>query len=247
MAQSIRPHSNAPGSRRVSPISTPDAAPEWRSRSQPAKEPTRQALMRPTICSRLRAPGFPKPTSGKGIWKNSLLPNQSFDVVTGFNSFQYAGNPAVALAEARRVLRPEGTIVIATWGDPKEMEAAGVVAALKSLLPPPPPGAPGPFALSDEAALKKFAADAGLIPIEIFGRRLSLCLRGQADRLAGTRLVGRCGSSGRKLKSRGRRRGPRASHRTLQADQWTLSDRRIIPVSDCAVFDDDTLVGRSLF
>ena len=33
---------------------------------------------------------------------------------------------------------------------------------------PPPPGAPGPFALSDETVLRKFAEDAELDPIEIF-------------------------------------------------------------------------------
>ena len=32
----------------------------------------------------------------------------------------------------------------------------------------PLPGAPGPFALSDEAVLRKFATDAGLEPIEVF-------------------------------------------------------------------------------
>jgi SAM-dependent methyltransferase len=32
----------------------------------------------------------------------------SFDVVTGFNSFQYAGNPAVALGEARRATEASG-------------------------------------------------------------------------------------------------------------------------------------------
>jgi hypothetical protein len=38
--------------------------------------------------------------------------DHGFDVVTGFNSFQYAGNPIVALGEARRVTRPGGTVVI---------------------------------------------------------------------------------------------------------------------------------------
>jgi SAM-dependent methyltransferase len=92
----------------------------------------------------------------------------SFDVVTGFNSFQYAGNPTVALGEARRVTKPGGAVVIMTWGNPDGMEAASLVAALRPLMPPPPPGAPGPFALSDESALRKFAADAGLKPMEVF-------------------------------------------------------------------------------
>ncbi len=91
-----------------------------------------------------------------------------FDVVTGFNSFQYAANPAVALGEARRVAKPEGVIVVMTWGVPDGMQAASLVAALRPLLPPPPQGAPGPFALSDETALRAFAAAAGLTPFEVF-------------------------------------------------------------------------------
>src|SRR3954451_23565050 len=42
--------------------------------------------------------------------------DKTFDVVTGFNSFQYAGNPVVALREARRVSEPGGYIAIVTWG-----------------------------------------------------------------------------------------------------------------------------------
>jgi SAM-dependent methyltransferase len=90
-----------------------------------------------------------------------------FDLVTGFNSFQYAANPGAALAEAKRVARPGGQVVVMTWGDPVGMEAASIVAALRSLLPPPPPGAPGPFALSDEKALRGVAAGAGLQPLEV--------------------------------------------------------------------------------
>lgn len=92
----------------------------------------------------------------------------SFDLVTGFNSFQYAGNPLYALSEAARVVRPNGQILIATWGDPATMDAASFVKALGPLLPPPPPGAPGPFALSDELALREFAVRAGLEPLEVF-------------------------------------------------------------------------------
>lgn len=91
----------------------------------------------------------------------------SFDVVTGFNAFQYAASPRNALSEARRVLRPSGVIVIATWGLPQDCEAAGHLKALGSLMPPPPPGAPGPFALSDEASLRALASEAGFTPIAV--------------------------------------------------------------------------------
>jgi len=91
----------------------------------------------------------------------------SFDVVTGFNAFQYAASPRNALGEARRVARPGGTIVVATWGLPEDCDAAGHLKALGALMPPPPPGAPGPFALSEESNLKALVADAGLTPITI--------------------------------------------------------------------------------
>lgn len=91
----------------------------------------------------------------------------SFDVVTGFNAFQFAADPTRALAEARRVTRPGGRVVVMTGGDPEGMEAAAIVGALRPLLPPPPPGAPGPFALSDRARLAGFAEAAGMAVEEI--------------------------------------------------------------------------------
>jgi len=90
-----------------------------------------------------------------------------FDVVTGFNSFQYAADPVAALAQARRITKPEGRVVVMTWGSPERMEAASLVAALKPLLPPAPAGAPGPFALSDDDALSAFAQSAGLKALEV--------------------------------------------------------------------------------
>jgi len=96
------------------------------------------------------------------------FPDKSFDAVTGFNSFQFAANPARALAEAKRVVRRGAPIAVVTWAPAEGMEAAQILAHLKPLLPTPPPGAPGPFALSDEAVLKRFAGDAGLEPVEVF-------------------------------------------------------------------------------
>jgi SAM-dependent methyltransferase len=92
----------------------------------------------------------------------------SFDLVTGFNSFQYAANPVAGLSEAKRVAKPGAHVVVMTWGEPEGMEAASLVAALRPLLPPPPPGAPGPFALSKADALRGFAESAGLKPVEVF-------------------------------------------------------------------------------
>jgi SAM-dependent methyltransferase len=92
--------------------------------------------------------------------------NASFNLVTGFNSFQYAADPVNALREAKRIAIRGATVVVMTWGDPANMPAAQLVAALKPLLPPPPSGAPGPFALSDKAALSAYATSAGLEVID---------------------------------------------------------------------------------
>ncbi|MFZ0957178.1 MAG: class I SAM-dependent methyltransferase [Candidatus Sulfotelmatobacter sp.] len=96
------------------------------------------------------------------------FPDSSFDLVTGFNAFQYAASPVAALAEAKRVAKRGSHVVVMTWGKPEGMAAASLVAALRPLLPPPPPGAPGPFALSDETALRTFASAAALEPLEVF-------------------------------------------------------------------------------
>lgn len=107
------------------------------------------------------------PTADLRIGDIEALPfdENGFDVVTGFNSFQYAANPARALKEAARVARPGATVVIVTWGEPDNMDAAQVVAALKDVLPPP--DAPGPFALSAPDSLKGLASAGGLEPVEI--------------------------------------------------------------------------------
>jgi SAM-dependent methyltransferase len=85
-----------------------------------------------------------------------------FDVVTGFNSFQYAARPAAALAEAVRVLAPDGRVLALVWAPPEQCEAAAYLGALGQLMGPPPPGAAGPFALSDAGALTELLTGCGL-------------------------------------------------------------------------------------
>lgn len=85
-----------------------------------------------------------------------------FDVVAGFNSFQYAGSFENALAEAARVLKPGGKLVIGIWDKPENSEATEVLKAIGKLLPPPPPGTPGPFALSEDGKIESSCNNAGL-------------------------------------------------------------------------------------
>jgi ubiquinone/menaquinone biosynthesis C-methylase UbiE len=71
-------------------------------------------------------------------------PDHSFDLVTGFNAFQYAADPVRALRGARRVTRPGGAVVVMIWGTAAECEPAAHLAALGASMPPPPPGATRP-------------------------------------------------------------------------------------------------------
>lgn len=87
--------------------------------------------------------------------------DELFDVVCGFNSFQYAANTKNALTEAKRVLKPGGKLVAMIWGNKEDCEAATYLKAVGSLLPPPPPGAPGPFALTENHLLESILEEIG--------------------------------------------------------------------------------------
>ena len=87
--------------------------------------------------------------------------DNSFDIVCGFNSFQYAASVKNALTDAKRVLKIHGKLVAMIWGNKEDCEAATYLKAVGSLLPPPPPGAPGPFALSENRLLENTLEEIG--------------------------------------------------------------------------------------
>ncbi|MCF8029452.1 MAG: class I SAM-dependent methyltransferase [Desulfohalobiaceae bacterium] len=100
----------------------------------------------------------------QGEMQELPFPDRCFDLVTGFNAFQYAAEAEHALREAARVTRRGGRIVIAVYGKPEDCDTAEYISALSQLMPPPPPNTPGPFALSRDGALQEFVFRAGLEP-----------------------------------------------------------------------------------
>jgi SAM-dependent methyltransferase len=89
--------------------------------------------------------------------------DNSFDVVTGFNSFFYAADMVAALREAGRVAKPGAAVVIQVWGRPEHCDLESLKRALKAFLPPPKPGAQPPR-LWEPGVLEGLAARAGLRP-----------------------------------------------------------------------------------
>jgi SAM-dependent methyltransferase len=92
--------------------------------------------------------------------------DDTFDVVTAFNSLQYAADRVAALGEAHRVARPGGIVHLVVWGREEHTELVAALRALGPLLPPAPPGVPGPFVLSYPGALEALLEQAGLTPTD---------------------------------------------------------------------------------
>ncbi|CAN5760799.1 class I SAM-dependent methyltransferase [soil metagenome] len=93
--------------------------------------------------------------------------NDSFDVVTGFNSFFIAADMLNALGEARRVARPGANVAMTVFGRPEQCQSTAVFASLAKLMPSKAngEGAQGP-ALHEEGELERRATAVGLEPAE---------------------------------------------------------------------------------
>ncbi len=87
--------------------------------------------------------------------------DSSYEIVCGFNSFQYAASIKNALTEAKRVLKEDGKLVLMIWGNKEDCEAGAILKAIGRQMPPPPPGAGGPFALSENQLLENNLEEVG--------------------------------------------------------------------------------------
>jgi SAM-dependent methyltransferase len=98
------------------------------------------------------------------------LETDSVDKVVCRWGYMLMADPGKALAETRRVLKDGGRLAFSVWTTPEQnMWAAipGMVLVGRGHLPPPEPGAPGIFALGDEARLREVVEGAGFENPEI--------------------------------------------------------------------------------
>ena len=92
--------------------------------------------------------------------------DDSFDAVTGFNSFFIAADMVCALREAGRVARPGASVTMTVFGRPENCQSTALFGSLAQFAgPPSDDGDPGP-ALHEEGVLEGIATEAGLSPKE---------------------------------------------------------------------------------
>lgn len=92
------------------------------------------------------------------------LEDSSVDGVLCRWGYMLMADPAAALAETRRVLRDGGRVAFAVWTAPdRNLWAAipGMTIVELGHMPPPEPGAPGIFALADQARIDELVSGAG--------------------------------------------------------------------------------------
>lgn len=98
-------------------------------------------------------------------------------------------DPAAALQECRRVLRPGGRLAMAVWDLPEKNPWALI--SMQSLIAlghaePPAPGAPGMFALSQPGRLSQMLEDAGFVESVVESVEISRSYESAADMLGET-------------------------------------------------------------
>ena len=94
--------------------------------------------------------------------------DDTFDLVTGFNSFFFANDMVAALREAQRVAKPGAPVVIQVWGTHERCDLEAMKQVARPFLPPRPPDAPADPDLSQPGLLRGLATTAGLTPGDEF-------------------------------------------------------------------------------
>jgi SAM-dependent methyltransferase len=108
--------------------------------------------------------GLPDADLRVGEMEDLPWDDDSFDLVTGFNSFFFANDMVAALGEAGRVAKPGAPVVIQVWGPHERCDLEAMKQVARPFLPPRPPDAPPDPDLSQPGALEAIATQAGLTP-----------------------------------------------------------------------------------
>jgi len=98
------------------------------------------------------------------------LEDDSVDGVICRFGFMLMSDTEAALAETRRVLRPGGRLVLATWRGPERnpwVAVGGRILTARGFMPPNEPGAPGMFTMSDDGRVESLLAAAGFTDVLI--------------------------------------------------------------------------------
>ena len=100
--------------------------------------------------------------------------DDTFDLVTGFSSFFFANDIAIALREAGRVAKPGAPVVIQVWGAHERNDLEAMKVIIRPCLPPRPAGAPAEPDYAQPGVLEGLATKAGLVPGSAFDSTWSL-------------------------------------------------------------------------
>jgi SAM-dependent methyltransferase len=103
------------------------------------------------------------------------LPVASVDAVLCRWGYMLMADPAAALGETRRVLRPGGRVALAVWDGIEHNPWALLPAqelSERGLVPTTPEGRPGPFALGNADSVSGLLSDAGFDDVQVEGMDL---------------------------------------------------------------------------
>lgn len=96
------------------------------------------------------------------------MPDATYDGLLCREGLMFAVDPARALGEFRRVLKPGGRVAVGVWADRERNPWLGLLLDAVTAevgFPVPPPGLPGPFSLAEPGYLRELFVSAGFLDV----------------------------------------------------------------------------------